>query len=116
MGIVCDGIAVMRLVVKGMMIAVYRQTLAILVPNMRTRQRICQAKQSYPDRAAADVVAARHGYAVLPYRCDRCHAWHLTSRRKGRRIPKPAEPNTPQARLPNETPSGSAQIRLSDPQ
>ena len=60
---------------------------------MRTRQRICQAKQRYPDRAAADVVAARHDHAVRAYRCDRCHGWHLTSRLKGKRIPRPAHPN-----------------------
>jgi hypothetical protein len=56
---------------------------------MRTRLRICKTKIRFADQAAALVVAARHGHAVRPYRCDRCGAFHLTSRRKGKRIPRP---------------------------
>jgi hypothetical protein len=44
----------------------------------------------FVDEAAALVVAARYRYTVRPYRCDRCGAFHLTGRRKGKRIPRPA--------------------------
>jgi hypothetical protein len=56
---------------------------------MRTRLSICKAKTAYPDRAAAERIAMLHDHAVRPYRCDRCHAWHLTSRLKGKRITRP---------------------------
>jgi hypothetical protein len=86
----------------------------------RTRLRVCQAKQRYPDSAAAGAVAARHEHAVRPYCCDRCLGWHLTSRLKGKWMSRPGfalaksiiakidGPNAPQAGLPTETPSGSA--------
>jgi hypothetical protein len=51
--------------------------------------RICQAKVSFADQASALIVAEKHEYSVRAYRCDRCGAWHLTSRRKGKRIPRP---------------------------
>lgn len=57
---------------------------------MRTRLRICLGKQRFATHAEAMTVAARHDYAVRPYRCDRCQQFHLTSRRKGKRIPRPA--------------------------
>lgn len=56
---------------------------------MRTRLRICQTKQHFYDQVQAQVVALRHAFIVRPYRCDRCGTWHLTSRRKGKRIPRP---------------------------
>jgi hypothetical protein len=56
---------------------------------MRTRLRICKAKIRYESQFDATLVASRHGYTVRPYRCDRCHAWHLTSRLKGKRMPRP---------------------------
>jgi len=59
---------------------------------MRTRLVICQEKQRFGDHDAAMVVAAQHGYAVRPYACDRCGAFHLTSRRTGKRIPRPIDP------------------------
>jgi hypothetical protein len=57
---------------------------------MRTRLRICKSKISFADRASALLVAEKHEYLVRAYRCDRCAGWHLTSRRKGKRIPRPA--------------------------
>jgi hypothetical protein len=51
--------------------------------------RICQAKISFADQASAMIVAQKHEYSVRAYHCDRCAAWHLTSRRKGKRIPRP---------------------------
>lgn len=59
---------------------------------MRTRLRICNSKMRFADQATALVVAARYDYAVRAYACDRCGAWHLTSRRKGKRIPRPVTP------------------------
>ncbi|WP_353229364.1 hypothetical protein [Novosphingobium sp.] len=57
---------------------------------MRTRLRICKTKMRFADQAAAQVVSAHYDQLVRPYRCDRCGAWHLTSRRKGKRIARPA--------------------------
>jgi hypothetical protein len=68
---------------------------------MRTRQRICKTKKSYPDHATAAAVAAHFDHAVRPYRCDRCHAWHLTSRLKGKRIPRPDRNVPPDRSVPN---------------
>jgi hypothetical protein len=40
----------------------------------------------------ADALASARatGIAIHPYRCDRCRQFHLTSRTKGRRMPRPA--------------------------
>jgi hypothetical protein len=56
---------------------------------MRTRLRVCQAKRRFADATGAQAVAQSHGFVVRAYRCDRCEGWHLTSRRKGKRIPRP---------------------------
>lgn len=56
---------------------------------MRTRQSICIKKVSY--RSAEEALAAI-GRATIPlrhYRCDRCRQFHLTSRTKGKRVPRP---------------------------
>jgi hypothetical protein len=58
-------------------------------PVKRTRLRVCRAKRAYPSEAEARAVAAATGLDLRPYRCDRCQAYHLTSRRKGKRIPRP---------------------------
>lgn len=56
----------------------------------RTRLSICRAKRSYPSDAEARTAAAlAAGLDLRPYRCDRCRAFHLTSRRKGKRVPRP---------------------------
>ena len=59
-------------------------------PVKRTRLRICQAKRAYPQETDARTAAAASALDLRPYRCDRCRAYHLTSRRKGKRIPRPA--------------------------
>ena len=56
---------------------------------MRTRLSICRRKAAYPDEAAARAAAAATGLDLRPYRCDRCRQLHLTSLRKGKRIPRP---------------------------
>ena len=55
---------------------------------MRTRQSICSKKARYASEAGALAVAARADFPLRPYRCERCWQFHLTSRTKGKRIPR----------------------------
>ncbi|MEA1072264.1 hypothetical protein [Sphingomonas sp. LY160] len=55
---------------------------------MKTRLSICARKARYPTRAEA-LTAIRNEAALRAYRCDRCQQFHLTSRTKGKRIPRP---------------------------
>ncbi|NJC05351.1 hypothetical protein GGQ97_001144 [Sphingomonas kaistensis] len=55
----------------------------------RTRLSICRAKCAYPSEADARAAALAAGLDLRPYPCDRCRAHHLTSRRKGKRVPRP---------------------------
>jgi hypothetical protein len=57
---------------------------------VRTRQSICAKKIAYRSLDEAVVVARDAGFELRPYRCDRCRLFHLTSRTKGKRIPRPA--------------------------
>lgn len=57
---------------------------------MRTRLSVCARKARYSDREAALAAAARADFALRAYRCDRCAQFHLTSRTKGKRVPRPA--------------------------
>jgi hypothetical protein len=59
---------------------------------MRTRLSVCARKVRYS--SIEDAIAAARA-ATVPlrhYRCDRCGHFHLTSRTKGKRIPRPVEP------------------------
>ncbi len=56
---------------------------------MRTRLRICKAKLRYADEATASSAAGAADWVQRPYRCDRCGLFHLSSRRKGKRRPRP---------------------------
>jgi hypothetical protein len=56
---------------------------------MRTRQSICVRKVSYGSEEEALVVARQSGWQLRQYRCDRCRLFHLTSRTKGKRMPRP---------------------------
>jgi hypothetical protein len=58
---------------------------------MRTRLSICRRKRSYASAGEALAAAAATGMDLRPYRCDRCRAHHLTSRRKGKRVPRPLQ-------------------------
>ena len=58
---------------------------------MRTRQSICVKKVSYRSEEEALVVVRRSGWQLRMYRCDRCRLIHLTSRTKGKRMPRPAD-------------------------
>jgi hypothetical protein len=54
----------------------------------RTRLSICRRKRRFASEADASLAAAQDGIGLLPYRCDRCSRFHLTSRTKGKFIRK----------------------------
>jgi len=56
---------------------------------VRTRLSICQRKRRFATGAAAVAAARADGLSLYPYRCDRCFRFHLTHRRKGRRLSAP---------------------------
>jgi hypothetical protein len=58
---------------------------------MRTRASICARKARYATAEEAVVAAQRSGLVLRPYRCDRCRRFHLTSRTRGKWMPKTAE-------------------------
>jgi hypothetical protein len=51
---------------------------------MRTRLSICRRKQRFASAAEAVRAADASGLPLLPYRCDRCGQFHLTSRTRGK--------------------------------
>jgi len=57
---------------------------------MRTRLSICRKKGSYRSQAEALAAVERSGLPLRTYCCDRCRQFHLTSRTRGKRIPRPA--------------------------
>jgi len=57
---------------------------------MRTRLSICRKKKSFAAEDEARLAAAAATIVLRPYRCDRCGQFHLTSRTKGKRVPRPA--------------------------
>jgi len=57
---------------------------------MRTRQSICARKARYASADEAMLAARNSGLELRPYRCDRCQRFHLTSRTKGKWMPKAA--------------------------
>jgi hypothetical protein len=50
---------------------------------------VCVRKLAYPSEEDALVAVRRSGLQLRTYRCDRCGRFHLTSRTKGKRIPRP---------------------------
>jgi len=56
---------------------------------MRTRLSVCRKKVSYLSDADALLAIQHSALALRTYRCDRCRRVHLTSRTKGKRIPRP---------------------------
>ena len=56
---------------------------------MKTRLAICTRKARYATAADAHRAAAAATITLRPYRCDRCRRYHLTSRTKGKRVPRP---------------------------
>jgi len=62
---------------------------------MRTRPGICQRKHRYASREEADAVAGRADVTLRAYKCALCRQFHLTSRTKGLRPPRPQQAITP---------------------
>lgn len=58
---------------------------------MRTRLGICIRKKRFRSHDEAMAAALRAQITLRPYRCSCCRDYHLTSRTKGRRIPRPAD-------------------------
>lgn len=63
--------------------------------RMRTKLSICRKKARFPSEQDALLAARRIGAPLRPYRCDRCRQFHLTSRTKGKRMPRPADEPLP---------------------
>lgn len=55
---------------------------------MRTKLSVCLKKARYPSEREALLFAQRTGLTLRPYRCDRCRQFHLTSRTKGKWLPR----------------------------
>jgi hypothetical protein len=58
---------------------------------MRTKLSTCRRKLRFSTEAEAREAAVAPGRVLRPYRCDRCGAFHLTGRTRGKRIARPAE-------------------------
>ena len=56
---------------------------------MRTRLSICLKKARFQSAQDALLIAERSDVPLRSYRCDRCRKFHLTSRTKGKRVPRP---------------------------
>lgn len=56
---------------------------------MRTRLSICNRKVRYGTKAEAIEAVERATIPLRHYLCDRCRQFHLTSRTKGKRVPRP---------------------------
>jgi hypothetical protein len=56
---------------------------------VRTRLSICLRKRRFATEQDAWLYAAGTALTLRPYRCDRCGHVHLTSRTKGKRVPRP---------------------------
>jgi hypothetical protein len=57
---------------------------------LRTKRSVCVRKARYSSEQEAVLAARRSGLELRPYRCDRCRRFHLTSRTKGKRVPREA--------------------------
>ena len=64
---------------------------------MKTRLAICLRKARYPTANAAQLAATGATITLRPYRCDRGGHYHLTSRTKGKRVPRPTSHQAPTA-------------------
>jgi len=55
----------------------------------RTRLSICRKKARFATEHEALMIAVRADVPLRTYRCDRCQQFHLSSRTKGKRVPRP---------------------------
>ena len=70
---------------------------------MKTRLSVCNRKIRYASGRDADLAAAGATIVLRAYRCDRCRRFHLTSRTKGKRVPRPlADAGSVTAEVPCE--------------
>lgn len=56
---------------------------------MKTRSGICNRKKRYATRDEAQSAAERAPFTLRVYRCELCRCFHLTSRTKGMKVPRP---------------------------
>jgi len=56
---------------------------------VKTRLSICAKKARFVSAQDAMRIAQAADVPLRPYRCDRCGKFHLTSRTKGKRMPRP---------------------------
>lgn len=59
--------------------------------GLRTKLSTCARKRRFADEAEARAAAQRAGITLRIYRCDRCGWFHLTSRTKGKWMPRAPE-------------------------
>ena len=64
-------------------------------PDLRTRLSICRRKARFASEVEARAAAERAPFVLLPYVCDRCGQFHLTSRTKGKRVRPASTPFVP---------------------
>lgn len=55
---------------------------------MRTRLSVCNRKVRYGSPEDAMQAAQQANLPLRPYRCERCRQFHLTSRTKGKWVPR----------------------------
>ena len=55
---------------------------------MRTRLSVCARKQRFASEGEALLALKQAGLPLRLYRCDRCGQFHLTSRTKGKLVPR----------------------------
>lgn len=60
---------------------------------MKTRPGICQKKRRFASREDAERVALDADVTLRAYKCALCKTFHLTSRTKGLRVPRPLPDN-----------------------
>jgi hypothetical protein len=56
---------------------------------VRTTLGVCNRKARYATEAEARAVATAATVTLRVYRCELCRRYHLTSRTKGMRVPRP---------------------------
>jgi hypothetical protein len=60
------------------------------VAAMRTRLSVCRRKLRFGSESEALLAAQASGLVLRTYRCDRCRQFHLTSRTRGKWVPRSA--------------------------
>jgi hypothetical protein len=58
---------------------------------VRTKLSICLKKARFQSEHEALLAVQTASIPLRHYRCDRCRFFHLTSRTKGKRVPRPTD-------------------------